>query len=253
MKRLIEYAIVVNSQFGEDGMIREVLKRLGTLEGHRLAVEVGASDGRECSNTLELRDTAGWWRIQIESDPLLVERAEVHHFDKWINAEISPTGLNSIDSLCSGEIVEFLSLDIDGDEYRVLENLQMRPNLIVAEFNQTIPWHLDIHSSALGCSLRSMVRLMTWKDYFFIGATQCNAFFVPVSRKHCFEDLDTDPQNSLAPENCTYLISSPYGGVVAFGPQIFGVQKRFTGEIDYVTPDGETKSLNLTHRATRPN
>jgi len=257
MTLLTDYAFSVNSQFGEDGIIFECLNRIwGNDHKARTCIEVGASDGRECSNTLHLRDIFGWKRILIEADPVLVERQDVHSLDTSITMAIERNGPNSLDRLVP-DGCEFLSLDIDGDEYGVLHDLKMRPYLICAEFNQTIPWHLEIKSPTIGCSLKAMIRMMSLKaaprSYSFIGATHCNAFFVRDDYVKRFEDIDMDPARYVNEENYTYLITTPYGGAVAFGPQWFGVQKRFAGEIDIVGPDGNWQTMRFSDRSTRPN
>jgi hypothetical protein len=251
MKLLTEYADGTNAQFGEDGIIYECLKRMERLDSG-IAVDVGASDGREISNTLHLRDAFNWNRVLIEADPIIFSRIEEHPLDTAINKAITPKGKTSIDALVPGGC-DFLSLDIDGDEYAVLENLKMRPILICAEFNQTIPWKFDITGSNLGCSLSAMIRLMERKGYKFIGATHCNAFFVQASFANSFEDIDTCGEHYLDERNFTYLITTTFGGSFAIGPQIFGTTKRFAGELQLVTPSGDLQTLRLSDNSLRPN
>jgi hypothetical protein len=248
---LTDYAVTVNAQFGEDGIVRECLRRMGILKGG-VAVEVGASDGRECSNTLELRDVFGWTRVLIEADEILFNRMEEHERDVRIHSGISPTGITRLDVLTRDYEVDFLSLDIDGDEYEVWHNLEMAPWLVCIEFNQTIPWQFSITNAGMGCSLSALCTLAERKDYAFIGATHCNAFFVrSYDADYFFKDIDRDPEHYLDPKNFTYLITTPYGGAVAFGPQHFSVQKRFSGELSVIDYDGNVRTINLSHRSTR--
>lgn len=252
MTLLTDYAQNINSQFGEDGIIRECFTRMDCLHGGR-AIEVGASDGREVSNTLWLRDIVGWRRILLEADETLFSRIEEHEQDSAVHVAIEPTGPFSLDELVTDIEIDFLSLDIDGDDYGVLKHLQMRPKLIVAEFNQTMPWHLNVASSAIGCSLRAMVELMAVKHYSFIGATHCNAFFVRSELLIHFADIERNPELYLDPANFTYLVTSLYGGAVAFGPQIFGVTRRFAGELDVIDANGGVQTVRLTSRSVRSN
>jgi len=248
---LTDYASSINAQFGEDGIIEWCLRRLGLGPG--TVLDVGASDGRECSNSLYMRDVLGWERILIEADEALYLRQEEHERDTRIWAAIEPTGPTSIDELAGGRRVDVLSLDIDGEDYNVLKYLQMRPRLICAAFNQTIPIHLEITSPALGCSLSALVRMMSFKGYGFIGATHCNAFFVQTADLVNFNDIDRRPGTYLSVDNFTYLLITPTGGAVAVGPQYFYVQKRFSGELDIVDPHtGEVRTINLSPRSTRP-
>ena len=252
MTKLAGFAGGTNSQFGEDGIIRECLRRMGLLEGGT-CIEVGASDGRDCSNTLELRDLWGWKRVLIEADPVLCERHEKNELDTTINTSIEPQGDRSLDSLVP-DGCDFLSLDIDGNDYAVLRYLQMRPALIVAEFNQTIPWHIDVLSPQIGTSLRALTRMMSNKDYRLVTTTHCNAFFIEFYYYADFWDVDFDASTEgLDPESFTYLVTTPYGGAVAFGPQWFGVKKRYAGELDIVEPQsGEYQTIRLSPNSTRP-
>jgi hypothetical protein len=252
MDLLTIYARTHNAQFGEDGIIEECCNRLGISNGWTV-FDVGASDGRECSNSLYLRDVHNWNRILVEADEVLFQRMEEDVRDTRIWAAITPTGPTSIDELAGDQSVEFLSLDIDGEDYNVLKHLQMRPRLICAEFNQTIPFHLEITSPALGCSLSALCKLMALKGYGFVGATHCNAFFVENADLYHFNDIDRRPEQYLSVDNFTYLLITPTGGAMAVGPQYFYAQKRYVGELDIVDPNsGEVRTINLSHRSTRP-
>lgn len=260
MTLLHEYARIVNSQFGEDGVLEEIFRRFNALEGGR-CIEVGAEDGRECSNTLYLRDRWAWRRLLIEADEVLYNRIEAHSLDTAVHSEIqaTPSEGQTIDYWCDvtwGQDVgspSLLVVDIDGNDYRVLENLRMRPRVIQAEFNQSIPWHLNITSPGFGTSLHALIDLMAVKGYHFIGATVCNAFFVWDKDDYLlFMDIERNPELYLDEKNFTYLVTSMYGGAVAFGPQTFGVQKRYAGEIDIIDPSGERQVVRLSHRSVRP-
>ena len=245
---LTNYSVKTNSQFGEDGIIREVLTRIGKLtDGY--AIEVGAADGRECSNTLKLRDLWGWRRLLIEGDEERFDRIEEHASDEAVLGFIEPEGPFSIDSLAKGAGVTFLSLDIDGMEYYILDKLQMRPELIVAEFNPTIPLHIGVSSPGLGASLSALIALMEErKSYLFIGATHCNAFFVPVEYSEQFDDIVKDPTEYVDGSSYTYLVSTMYGSVMAFGPKIWGINRAENLPIHLVEPTGEVRTVNVSKR-----
>lgn len=254
MTLLTDYSENINSQFGEDGIIRQCLTRMGLagISAERTCIEVGASDGRECSNTLWLRDVWGWERYLYEADDPLFNRQQPHPLDHSRLALIEAIGAWSLDEL-TPVTPDFLSLDIDGDDFAILRGLQMRPKLICAEFNHTIPLGWDITGPQLGMSLSALLRLMKEKDYIYIGSNHCNAFFIDPEFESQFWDIDKDPEHYFEKENLTYLVSDPYGGVVAIGPQLFGVQKRFAGELDVMDEMGNIQTIRLTHRSTRPN
>lgn len=219
MKTLADYAKVTDcSQYGEDGMIDFCLRRLDLVYGG-VCIEVGAQDGKHLSNTYALRDR-GWDRILIESDPTTCAEGV-------ILKTIEPEGPASLDGLVP-DGCEFLSLDIDGNDYEILRCLHMRPRLIVAEFHPAIPWHLDLHGERLGCSLRALTRLMSSKNYAYIGATHCNAFFVQGDDFYRFSDIQCEPENALDESNFTYLISTLADGAgedMLYGPRLFQKEK----------------------------
>ena len=88
-----------------------------------------------------------------------------------------------------------MSLDIDGNDYWVMEKLKIKADLIICEFNGifgdiheiTIPYKKNFdrskeHYSNLyyGCSIRSLISLFLKKKYHFIGTNSAgnNAYFL---------------------------------------------------------------------------
>lgn len=74
MKNLDSYKENVFSQNGEDGVIGEMLIRLGiasesSLQSPRWCVEFGAWDGKHLSNTFALVKKHAWNAVYIEGDP----------------------------------------------------------------------------------------------------------------------------------------------------------------------------------------
>jgi hypothetical protein len=59
--------------------------------------------------------------------------------------------------------IDLLSIDVDEDDYYILESLkELKPRLIVCEFNPTIPPDMDIileKGNCFGCSAFSLVQL----------------------------------------------------------------------------------------------
>lgn len=71
MKTLIKYRKNYYSQNGEDGVIEEILKRMGIKQGW--FVEFGAWDGKYLSNTYALVEK-GWKGVEIEGDKTKFEK-----------------------------------------------------------------------------------------------------------------------------------------------------------------------------------
>ena len=64
---LNKYSKKIYSQFGEDGIILEILNRLGSQNLDNWCVEFGAWDGIHLSNTFNLVQQ-GWNAVYIEGD-----------------------------------------------------------------------------------------------------------------------------------------------------------------------------------------
>jgi hypothetical protein len=79
---------------------------------------------------------------------------------------------------------DVLSIDIDGNDYHVWNAIERyRPNVVVIEYNPTIPSAVNFVQKAdmrvnHGSSILALVRLAGHKGYELVSATQHNCFFV---------------------------------------------------------------------------
>ena len=183
----------VTSQFGEDGIIEEILRRIsgGVVKRNGWCVEFGAWDGMFLSNTYNLIKNRNFSAVLIEGDPERV--AELHHnmpeervikVQRWVEW----VGSNSLDSILSETNIpidfDFLSIDIDGCDYHIFDNLiKYRPKVVCIEYNPTIPNDVIFvqekdFSVKQGCSPLSLVRLAEIKGYSLAACTQPNLVFV---------------------------------------------------------------------------
>ncbi len=99
-KRLNRHEYRVFSQNGEDGIIAEVFRRVGTT--NRYFVEFGAADGIENNTVLLLRQ--GWNGLWIEGDPAAAGRARDH-----FRPEIEGQQLTIFQDFVTAENIEDLS------------------------------------------------------------------------------------------------------------------------------------------------
>lgn len=144
------HAYKVFSQNLEDGIIAEIFRRIGTTE--KTFVEFGVGDGRE-NNTLWLL-CQGWKGLWIEGSSEFVKK--ISDREKYFietgnlfckNAFITKDNINElIQEHLQGE-VDLLSIDIDGNDYDVLDAIHIvTPRVIVAEINGKYPppfaWHM---------------------------------------------------------------------------------------------------------------
>jgi len=202
--RLLKFGYRVYSQADEDGILREIFRRIG--EGHRTFVELGTGDGLE-NNTLFLL-TQGWSGVWIEGSARKVTSAKknlatvvaqqqlriAQHF--VTAASIDET----IESLHPNPELDLLSIDLDGNDYYILDAIRsISPRVIVAEYNAKFPpdifWVMQYNeahhwdsSDYFGASLKALADLLAARGYVLVGCSilGTNAFFV---RK----DLVADP------------------------------------------------------------
>jgi len=193
---LCRYEHKVFSQSGEDGIIAEIFRRVGTT--NRVFVECAPGNGVE-NNTLYLL-TLGWKGLWIECDPKNFD-AIANNFARQIKdgtlfLDQGPALAENFQSLLDKASIppefDLLSLDIDGNDYWVWKNLvRYRPRVVVIEYNAIFPpgceWVMDYDpdarwdgSSDFGASLTALERLGGEKGYQLVGCSLngVNAFFV---------------------------------------------------------------------------
>jgi hypothetical protein len=184
----------VHSQNGEDGILQEILRRVGTL--NRFFVEVGVESGAEC-NCARLALEEGWHGLFLEADAGqfagLARRYARREGVRCMHAAVTSA---NVEALLAGADVprdfDVLSIDIDGNDYWVWAAVQRwRPRVVVIEYNAAHPpperWvmredqdHCWDGTAYYGASLASLAALGRKKSYTLV-ATDCtgvNAFFV---------------------------------------------------------------------------
>ena len=119
MSTLAAYRKNVNSQYGEDGVLQELVRRLGIANGQ--FVEFGAWDGQHLSNTRLLLEQ-GWQGVYIEADQERYEMLtkNMQPFGDRVvllHAFVEPEGEQSLDQLLkptpTSPSFDLLSIDID--------------------------------------------------------------------------------------------------------------------------------------------
>jgi hypothetical protein len=182
------------SQNGEDGILAEIFRRIGTSNCY--FVEFGVESGREC-NSARLALQEGWQGLFLEADPesftQLQQRYAGHPRVRCVQARVTST---NIEALFAAEQVsselDLLSIDIDGNDYWVWAALRRwRPRVVVIEYNASHPpggrWVMKEDpryrwngTTYFGASLASLAALGRQKGYTLVGTTSTgvNAFFV---------------------------------------------------------------------------
>ena len=200
---LKSYSANKYSQFGEDGILEKIFELLPKSDAC-WCVEFGAWDGKYLSNTYELIANKNWNGVLIEGNPK--KFTELKQTFQQINRVIllstyvALEGKDSLDQILKKTPIpiefDFLSIDIDGNDYHVWDSLKTySPRLVVIEFNPSIPGDIEFiqeknNSINHGNSLLSLVKLGKSKGYELIATTYCNGFFVKKEFFHLFKIKD---------------------------------------------------------------
>lgn len=195
-KFLERYGFKVYSQSDEDGIIEEIFNRIGTTNNK--FIEFGVDNGLE-SNThyLLLKKWYGLWIEGSEKNFNEIRRkfkpAIINKKLKVLNSFVNKDNINELISEggMSGEI-DFLSIDIDGNDIYVWENIEIiNPRVVCIEYNGKIPpscdWvqpynpnHIWNRTDYSGSSLKYINEIAKKRGYSLVGTniSGVNAFFV---------------------------------------------------------------------------
>ena len=185
---LAQHRFNVYSQFGEDGIIQKIFETIGTQS--KVCIEFGAWDGLYLSNTAILWAHQGWKGVLIESDENRFNQMadNTKNYDCLImNEKVGIGPSNSLEAILKKHAfnapIDLLSIDIDNDDYYIFDSLvDLKPRVIICEYNPTMPAHLDIYpeygKNEMGCSVSALMRVGKEKGYSLIAITDCNCFFV---------------------------------------------------------------------------
>jgi hypothetical protein len=195
---LAELEFKVFSQFGDDGIIQYLTRRLPMRQ--RTFIEFGVEDYFE-SNTRFLLQNDNWTGFVMDGSDECMRRLRAAPFF-WkhdltaVSAFITRENIGSLIREHTGAWagVDLLHIDLDGNDYWIWEAIELAPVLVIAEYNSvfgadravSIPYAADFrreaaHSSNLywGASLGALHRLAQAKGYAFLGCNSAgnNAYF----------------------------------------------------------------------------
>ena len=193
----VDYKIY--SQFGEDGIIDFILRKLN-IEKPKF-VEIGVGDYTECNSRFlfESRTANGLIIDCLEnlskkvSKNLKLWKGDLKIEEIFIDSE---NVLNVLKKNNFEKDIDFFSLDIDGIDYWIIKSLPSNftkvavveynpifghehevtvPN--IKKFNRTLYHHSNL---CYGMSLKALISLMESKNFYFLGSNlrRNNAFFV---------------------------------------------------------------------------
>ena len=192
-KGLKKYKKNITSQYGENGIISEILNRLDIKSG--TLIEFGASDGVWMSNTNHLLKTGNWNCVYIEPhdkyfdllklqeqypDKLTALHIPVN--TKTMHEYIPGTSIDEIVNEYCPEGLDLISIDIDSFDYHIFKEMQYKPSVVIIEINAffvpTVRYIHQTNRSIYGSSFLATLELGNSKGYSLVEQVGCNMFFI---------------------------------------------------------------------------
>lgn len=194
------------SQNGEDGILQEIFRHIGTT--NRFCLEIGVGNGQEC-NTRYLIEKDNWNYLHFDGE----EQAQP--FTKITKAFFTAKNINLIlESHHLPKEFDLMSMDVDYNTYWLWKSMNnWSPRIVILEYNATfspkesrcVPYDPDGKwdgSNYFGASLLALSKLSKKKGYTLIGCESkgINAFFARNDLLNQFfvlkkiEDLYRKPQ-----------------------------------------------------------
>jgi hypothetical protein len=210
----------------EEEIIEKVLKKIKKYTDKQCC-EFGASNGILGSNTFNLIKNDNYSAILIEKNKKKFYELEKNFPEKKIiklNKFVNVTGKDSLNNILKNTYFnknfDFLSIDIDGNDYHVFNSLTTYiPKLICIEFNPTIPNDVFFiqkkdGKNSTGSSAKAILALGVKKNYFPIAATTVNLFFIHnLFRKLVTTSKTFDIENLIPNAKKNYIFSG-YDGTI---------------------------------------
>jgi len=195
------------SQNNEDGIIDYVFSKIKSYKIN--SIEIGF-DYYENNSLNLLRNANKLLLIEASKDKCFVLNIILSIFYPLTKKKISNTFVtkNNINKLINNfylknEEIDCISIDVDGNDYFLMEALNFKPKLIIIEYNFwlgkeesiTIPYQEDYAWDGniyYGASLLALNTLANKKNYSLIAIdSSCtNAFFIRNDLAHNFSILD---------------------------------------------------------------
>jgi hypothetical protein len=198
-RNLRDYEFKVFSQWGEDGIIQHLCKSVSVK--HKTFIEFGVESFFE-SNCRFLQMKDNWSGFVIDGSSENIQKLKDSYF-YWkydlhaIAAFITRENIKEIvEQSGFDEDLGILSIDLDGNDYYVLEAIDsFKPRILICEYNAvfggtrkiSIPYdpafnRTKSHYSNLyfGASLAAITQLATKRGYSLIGTNSAgvNAFYI---------------------------------------------------------------------------
>ena len=184
---LYQYRTNVMSQHGEDGVVKQIIDKIG-IE-NKWIVDIGAGDGVFISNSWYWLNEESWHGVCVEADSanyqklqsLYSKRKDVFTFNKYVSDE------EIVDKILSNtpapKSFDILSIDIDSVDYKIWEMMEeFNPRVVIIEANASMAPDIEVIQEdsryRIGSSSLSMVKLAKRKGYELAAHLVSNCIFV---------------------------------------------------------------------------
>ena len=218
----------------EDRIVGRILAVLPVKDNW--CVEFGAWDGKLSSNTRNLITKKAYSAVLIEADHKRYEDLLVTYSSNKnvisLNAFVDLEGANILDNILKKTPLphdfDFISIDIDGNDYHVWESFTTYdPKIVCIEHNPTIPTEIDFVQKkdvavSQGSSLKALTVLGKKKGYELAAVTHCNAIFIRADLYPLLKIADNRPETLRTDTSAvTYIFSGYDGRIILRGKKKF--------------------------------
>ena len=207
LDKINDYEYKFTSQNNEDGIINYIFSK---IPNNKFFVEIGFSY-YECNSLNLIKNGWSGKLIDINEDECLSIRRLISFFYpnskiQILNQKILKDNINKIIfSDLEEKNIDFFSLDVDGNDYWILKELNVEKiNVICCEYNhylgnkvkKTIPYNPDHewkNNGCFGASLEAITELLDQKGFCLIAveSSGTNAFFIKKTLAKNFEILSS--------------------------------------------------------------
>lgn len=214
------YGKKVFSQNDEDGLILEIIQRIGIDKQTSYFAEFGIGDGSEC-NTLMLA-MLGYKGIWAGNEELIVDAQKsnkVKYLKTWITLDnicgLIDKGME-LHGIKNKEQFKIISVDLDGNDYYLTREIlkSYKPDLFIVEYNALFPPPIEFcidynpdhtwenSDNYFGCSLSTYDILFESNGYFLVCCnlfTGANAFYVKKEYRDKFPEVPNGIEQKFVP------------------------------------------------------
>lgn len=189
------------SQNGEEGVLIQCVRRFvdnGIWPNETTwrfgtnphCVEIGAHNGRFCSNTALLIES-GCSGLFVEAEWNLYEQCKANwKHDPAVRVQCCRVDSKNINAFVD-ERCDVLSTDTDGTDYEIFKGLKAKPKIVIVEIDSSIPPGDEGFNSDGAAGYRTMTQLGIAKGYFLLCHTG-NLVFVDKQYRYLFPEIVGD-------------------------------------------------------------